>query len=71
MSEESRRRRAVLRFGYKLRSMLPILKVADFAAASSYLINLRQQLREDLSEIHAATNERSFDRCAGSTATGQ
>uniref|UniRef100_A0A158R415 DNA_MISMATCH_REPAIR_2 domain-containing protein n=1 Tax=Syphacia muris TaxID=451379 RepID=A0A158R415_9BILA len=49
-SGEAVRRRIILRFGYKLCSMLPVLKAADSLAAKDYLLNLRTQFTRDLNK---------------------
>lgn len=48
MDNEARKRRAILRFAYKLRSMMPILQISNDDAALTYLSNLRDQLFQEI-----------------------
>uniref|UniRef100_A0A1I8EFM9 DNA mismatch repair proteins mutS family domain-containing protein n=1 Tax=Wuchereria bancrofti TaxID=6293 RepID=A0A1I8EFM9_WUCBA len=54
MDDETRQRRAIIRFACKLRSMLPLLTKTDTDAAATYLSKLRDQLFQELLPL---TNE--------------
>lgn len=54
MDDETRQRRAIIRYACKLRSMLPILTKTDTDAAAIYLSKLRDQLFQ---EWHLLTSD--------------
>ncbi|VDN04074.1 unnamed protein product [Thelazia callipaeda] len=54
MDDRARRRRAIVRFACKLRSMLPILVNTETVTAANYLTKLRDQLFSDLPPLDAS-----------------
>lgn len=51
MDDETRQRRAIIRYAIKLRSMLPILAKTETDAAATYLSKLRDQLFRELEPL--------------------
>lgn len=66
--DELKERRALLKFGYKLHSMLPVLVKSELTAASKYLCNLRDQLLNELprSSLTSELRNKSGDKSPSS-----